>query len=157
MEVKLTEIRIAGSADIAAINIIARQVHDLHVELRPDIYVCQEEVITEEFFREVSEKGTVLVGELDGTIISYAVCFIREWNNPVQTKRKVMFVDAVGCDKKYRRCGIGTQMMEYIMDYARKENCDRLELQVMAANEVALEFYGNLKMKTKAKIMELDL
>ena len=157
MKVELTKIRKAEESDLKAINAIARQVHDLHVELRPDIYVSTDEVIPAELFREILRNGLFFVGEVDEVIISYAVCVIRIWDNPVQTKQKIMFVDALGNDRKYQHCGIGTQMMDYIIDYAKKEGCSRLELQVTSANQVALEFYQKLNMRIKAQIMELEL
>ena len=157
MEKRLTKIRMATSDDLPAINSIAKQVHDLHVRLRPDIYLYQEEVITTEYFTQLLKEALIFIGEIDEEIVSYAVCFIRTWLNPVQVKRKVMFVDALGIENEYRRWGIGTQMMDHIMAYAKKAGCDRLELQVMEVNQEAKAFYNSLNMKIKAQIMELDL
>jgi len=66
--------------------------------------------------------GIVLVGEIDDKIISYAVCFIKNPDNPLIAKRKVMFINAFGNDESYRNCGIGKRMMEYIFDYAKKKS-----------------------------------
>ena len=150
-------IRNALKNDLNLINEIAKQVHNLHVELRPDIYVPNDIVISEERYNELLAEGIVLVGEIDNQIVSYAVCFIRDWNNPVMARRKVMFIDAIGNDENFRNCGIGKKMMDHIINYAKEINCDRVELQVIESNKNAMGFYEHMGMKEKSRTLEMNL
>ena len=150
-------IRNAETCDLRQINELAKQVQALHVELRPDIYLPNETIISGERFEELLDEGIVFVGEIDGKIISYAVCFINIKDNPLITRKKVLFVDAIGNDFNFRGCGIGRQMMEYIYNYAGSLSCDKLELHVNSNNKNAIEFYEHLGMTEKSKILEIDL
>lgn len=150
-------IRNANISDLKSINEIARQVQDLHVNIRPDIYKKSDNVITEERFKELLADGTVLVGELDSKIVSYAVCFIKQWNNPLINSKKVMFIDTIGNDDNYIGCGIGKQMMNYIVELAKKEKCNKIELQVNAKNKNAIGFYEHMGMTEKSITMELNI
>ena len=150
-------IRKANIDDFESINEIAIQEQDLHVELRPDLYRHSDTVITSEWFNELLDNGIFLVGEINKKIISYAICFIRKWNDPLIISKKTMFVKSIANDKNYIGLGIGKQMMKYIMEQAKEEKCDVIELQVNSRNKNAIGFYEHLGMKEKSKIMELDL
>ena len=154
MELK---IRHAKKEDLSGINEIAKQIQDLHVKLRPDIFVPNDVVISEERYKELLKDGVVLVGEHDNRIISYAVCFVRNWDSPIMAKKKVLFVDAIGNDESCRNCGIGKKMMQYIIDYAKENACDRVELQANASNTNAIGFYEHIGMKEKSRTFEIDL
>ncbi len=130
---------------------------DLHVELRPDIYIFKDIVISEERYKELLTEGIIFVGENKEKIITYAVCFVKNWDNPGKTKKRVMFIDQIGNDTNFRKCGIGKTMMQYIINYAKEIDCDRIELGVSAGNKNAIAFYEHLGMKEKSRTLELDL
>lgn len=150
-------IRKATVKDFKSINEIAIQEQDLHVDLRPDLYKHSDTVITVEWFSELLEDGIILVGEIDNNIISYAICYIKKRNDPLTISKKVMFVKSITNDKNYIGLGIGKQMMNYIMELAKEEKCDVIELQVNSRNKNAIGFYEHLGMKEKSRIMELTL
>lgn len=150
-------IRKANIKDFEAINEIAIQEQDLHVGLRPDLYKHSDTVITTEWFNELLEEGIILVGELDNKIISYAICYIKRWNDPLIIGKTVMFVKSIANDKSYIGLGIGKQMMNYIMELAKTEKCDLIELQVNSKNKGAIGFYEHLGMQEKSRTMELYL
>jgi ribosomal protein S18 acetylase RimI-like enzyme len=150
-------IRKANKKDFQSINEIAIQEQDLHVELRPDLYKHSDTVITMKWFNELLDDGAILVGEIDNKIVSYAICFIKKWNDPLIISKKVMFIKSIANDKNYIGMGIGKKMMSYIMELAKEEKCDVIELQVNSKNKNATGFYEHLGMKEKSRIMELNL
>lgn len=143
--------------DLEQINKIATQIHELHVNLRPDIYKPCDCLISLERYEELSKDGAIFVSEVENTIISYAICLIKIWDNPLTINKKVLLIDAIGNDSQYIKCGVGKQMMFYIFDYARREKCSKIELQVNAKNKNALDFYEHIGMKEKSRTLEFDL
>ena len=68
-----------------------------------------------------------------------------------------MFIDSISNDKNYMRCGIGSQMMNYIVNLAKKEKCDAIKLQVNSKNISAINFYEHFDMTEKSRTMELNI
>jgi ribosomal protein S18 acetylase RimI-like enzyme len=134
------KIRKANIKDIQQVNKIAKQVHDLHVAFRPDIYVSNAIIFSNEDFEKVLHQGIILVGELDQTICSYAICFIKKYTIPLVEKRNVLFIDAIGNEQSYKHFGIGKKMMDYICVFAKEAGCHSMELQVNALNIEAIGF-----------------
>jgi len=151
------EIREAQKKDLKQINAIAKQVHDLHVHLRPDIYLANDVIISEELFSYLLSEGVVFVTEADNSIVCYAVCFIKEVNIQILVKNKILFIDAIGSNENYRKRGLGTLMMQHIIEYAKQTNCNKIELQVSASNKEAIDFYQHLGMKEKFKVLEKEI
>ncbi len=147
-------IRKAEENDLAAINIIAQQVHQLHVNLRPDLYLAVDEVISQELFSAWLTTALVFVGLYQEQIISYAVCFPRVTDHPVMMPRKTLLLDAFGNAVEFQHCGVGRQMMEYIFDYAKISDYDAVELMVNSKNDNACQFYQHLGLKEKAHFFE---
>lgn len=154
MELK---IRNAKKEDLIQINKIAKQVHDLHITFRPDVYVSNDIIISEERYNELLADGIIFVGENNNKIVSYAICLIKNLDNPVMVKRKIMYIDTIGNDENYRNCGIGKKMIKYIFNYAKENGCNRVELQVNTNNKNAIGFYEHLGMKEKSRRFEIDL
>ena len=150
-------IRKANYDDFAAINVIAKQEHELHVTMRPDLYVSVDPVIDQERYRQLLDNYQVFVAEKDGIVVSYAVCFVKEDNNPVKTKRRTFFIDAIGNEENHIGQGIGKKMMEYAEALAKEAACDCLELQVVAVNQEAVGFYDHLGFKKKYLHLEKDI
>lgn len=148
-------IRKANKNDFESINDIAIQEQDLHVSFRPDLYKHSNNVITIDWFEELLCNGIILVGEKDRKIVSFAICFIKKWDDPLIISKKVMFVKTIANDKNYIGIGIGKQMMNYIKKMAIAENCSSLELQVNSKNQNAIKFYENFGMSEKSRTMEL--
>ena len=149
MELK---IRDAKLDDLKQINEIALQIQKMHIKLRPDLFSSKDFIISEEYFNEVLTKGVIFVGETDDKINSYAICFIETKND-----KKIIDIDAMAVHEKHKNQGIGTKMMNHIVDYAKKINCNILELGVMSGNDEAAGFYKNYSMNEKYKRFELDL
>lgn len=134
-------IELARSCDRADVNRLARQVHALHVDWRPDIYRMPEELFPEERFAELITKRELYVAKLGGTVVGYAMTAIRVQDTPELVKRKVFCIQQFCVDEEFRNHGIGTQMVEELRILARAFGCTDLQLNVYPQNDAAVSFY----------------
>ena len=134
-------IELANDKDRAAGNHLARQIHQLHINWRPDIYRMPDELVPEERFAELIAKRELYVAKVGGTVVGYAMVTIRDQNLPELMKRKVFYIQQFCVDEEFRNHGIGTQMMEELRVLARAFGCTDLQLNVYPENDAAVSFY----------------
>ena len=134
-------LELAAAADREAVNAIARQIHDMHVSWRPDIYEPLEEHYTQDRFDESVRNRQLYVAKLAGEVVGFAALnqCIYDW--PGVVKRRVMIVDEFGVHEFCRGHGIGTAMMEDIHALAKAFGCTDLQLRVYPQNDEAIGFY----------------
>ena len=123
------------------VNRLARQVHELHVQWRPDLYTMPEELFPEELYAELLKNRELYVAKLDGTVIGFALLKMRVSEGVGKVTRKIMLIDQVCVDEALRNHGIGTQMMEEVRILARAFGCTDLQLGVYPQNDAAVSFY----------------
>jgi len=134
-------LELARSEDREAVNAIARQIHDMHVSWRPDIYEPIEAHYTEERFAEAIRNRQLYVAKLAGEVVGYAALNQCTYDWPGVVKRRVMIVDEFGVHEFCRGHGIGKAMMEDIHALARAYGCSDLQLWVYPQNDEAVGFY----------------
>lgn len=148
-------IRRATLNDFDSIHEIAIQEHEMHIQLRPDLYNHSDVVLTNKWFTELLDNDSIIVGEINKKIVSYIIFYIKKTNEPLLNNKKVIFLKAIANDKDYIGLGIGEQMMNYIIKLVKEEKCDLIELQVDSKNKRAIDFYEHSGMTEKSKTMEL--
>ena len=134
-------LELATLADREAVNAIAKQIHDMHVAWRPDIYEMVEEMYPQDRFSEEVARRQLYVAKIGGQVTGYVLLKIREYNWPGVVKRKVMVVDEIAVDDRCRNQGIGTAMMEEVRVLAKAFGCTDLQLGVYPQNDEAVAFY----------------
>ena len=134
-------LQLARPEDREAVNAIAKQVHDMHVAWRPDIYESVEEPYTEERFAEAIQNRQIYVAKLAGTVAGFAALQKCTYDWPGVVKRTVMIVDEFGVHEFCRGHGIGKAMMEDIHALAKAYGCTDLQLRVYPQNDDAVGFY----------------
>ena len=134
-------LELARLEDREAINILARQVHAMHVEWRPDIYEMVDELYPEDRIREAISARELYVAKLAGQIVGYVSLKIRLYDHPGLVKRKVMVVDEIAVEESARNQGIGKAMMEDVHALAKAFRCTDLQLGVYPQNDEAVAFY----------------
>jgi ribosomal-protein-alanine N-acetyltransferase len=77
-----------------------------------------------------------LVAEVGGRIVGYIIGTVR-WMN-------VGHVLAIGVDPQHRRKGVGTLLMERLLDYFRKRGVSKVRLEARESNWGARRFYSTL-------------
>ncbi len=153
-------IRFADDEDLKQINVIRKQVNDLHVKGKPEIF---KEGFSEELqdyiyaiFKDPDKK--IVVYELRSRICAFAVLnHIKKPENPFMYERDYLDIDEFGVDEAYRRKGIATKMIHFIRDYAKQEGFNRIELNMWEFNHNALEFYESAGFHTYRRYMEMKL
>ena len=123
------------------VNRLARQVHEMHVQWRPDLYTMPEELLPEALYAELVKNRELYVAKLDGAVIGFAWVRIRTSEGVGLITRKVMLINQVCVDEALRNHGIGTQMMEEVRVLARAFGCTDLQLGVYPQNDAAVSFY----------------
>lgn len=134
-------IELATKHDRSDVNRLARQVHELHVSWRPDLYTMPEELFPEERYSELVKNRELYVAKLDGAVIGFAWVRIRTAEGVGLVTRKVMLINQVCVDEALRNHGIGTRMMEEVRVLARAFGCTDLQLGVYPQNDAAVSFY----------------
>ena len=134
-------LELARPGDLEAVNTLAKQVHDLHVSWRPDIYESVEEQYPEARFAEAVQNRQLYVAKLAGEVAGFVLLKTCNYDWPGVVKRKVMMVDEFGVHEFCRGHGIGKAMMEDVHALARAYGCTDLQLRVYPQNDEAVAFY----------------
>ena len=134
-------LELASIADREAVEVLARQVHAMHVAWRPDIYEMPEQLYPEERFLEVIRERQLYVAKINTVVVGYALLKIRHYDWPGVVKRKVMLIDELCVHESCRNQGIGKQMMNDAWALAKAFRCTDLQLGVYPQNDDAVGFY----------------
>ena len=148
-------VRLAQVDDYEAVEAIMKQVQELHVKWRPDIYKeCKVVLAYEEFLESVKEES-MLVALQEEKVVGILAFVYRQVGSDKQVARKVLFIDAMAVDETYRGRGIGHQLLDMVKVIAKEQNCDGVELQVNARNVWAKATYESWGFTEKSINMEL--
>jgi GNAT superfamily N-acetyltransferase len=107
--------------------------------------LSHEVVATEESLRESlfgpRRTAEVLLGYAGAEAVGFAVFF---HNYSTFLGRPGIYLEDLFVAPKWRRRGLGTQLLRYIARLAVERNCGRLEWAVLDWNEPAIAFYKKL-------------
>ena len=134
-------LELARLSDRKQVESLAREVHAMHVQWRPDIYEMVPELYTEERFQTAIRERQLYVARLEDTVIGYVLLKIRSYDWPGVVRRKVMVVDEICVDTSLRNHGVGTQMMSEVRVLSKAFGCTDLQLGVYPQNDAAVAFY----------------
>ena len=134
-------LELARSCDRSAINRLARQVHEMHVQWRPDLFQMPEELFPEELYAEMIKNRELYVAKLNGTVAGFCWLKMRKSKDIGRVPRKIMEIHQFCVDEPLRNHGIGTQIMEEVRVLARAFGCTDLQLGVYPQNDEAVSFY----------------
>ena len=152
------EVRFAREEDLERVNELRRQVNDLHVAGKPEVFkpgFCDELRDYIHVIREDPNKE-IVVAEAEGTVCGFAVLnHIVRPENPFMFVRDYLDVDEFGVDENFRRRGVASAMVRFIRDYAREKGYSRIELNMWEFNEGALAFYEAAGFTTYRRYLEM--
>ena len=153
-------VRFAREEDLPRVNVLRKQVNDVHVAGKPDVFKpgFSDELWDYLFVVWQDPQKKVVVAELNGEVAGFAVLnHIIRPENPFMFERDYLDIDEFGVDESCRRQGVASAMFSFIRDYARKEGFRRLELNMWEFNQGALAFYEAAGLKTYRRYMEMYL
>ncbi len=153
-------VRFAAEEDLGRINELRRQVNDLHVAGKPDVFkpgFCDE---LRDYVHVIlaDPQKRIAVAEVNGQICGFAVLnHIIRPENPFMYERDFLDIDEFGVDEAFRRQGVASEMIRFIRNYAKEKGYRRLELNMWEFNRGALAFYETAEFRTYRRYMEIYL
>jgi len=94
----------------------------------------------DKFYKDVLEVGELAKLAYYNDIVVGAVCCRVDKS---ENSRR-LYIMTLGCLAPYRRLGIGTKMVEHVLNICEKDgNFDSIYLHVQVSNDGAIEFYRN--------------
>ena len=138
-------IRRAQEKDMTAINRLLQQVLLVHHVGRPDLFKAEGKKYNDEQLIEIihDDSRPIFVGvNEEDEVQGYAFCIFQQYlNSGSLTDIKTLYIDDLCVDEELRGQHIGKQLYEYVLAYARKEECYNVTLNVWSLNESAMKFY----------------
>lgn len=137
-------VRFADKNDLERVNEIRKQVNDLHVNGRPDIFkpgFCKE---MQEHLYEMYQSSSwgIIVAECNGAIGGMAcVEYVTVEESLYGLARKFCNIHEFAVDKCFKRQGIGTELFNFIKQDAKEKGFPVIQLVVWSFNEDAIKFY----------------
>lgn len=151
-------IRRAENKDIPKINDLLNQVCLVHFNGRPDLFKKGSRKYTDSQLSRIIEDDErpifVAVDESD-SVIGYVFCiFEQHIDDNILTDVKTLYIDDLCVDESLRGQRIGRRLYEYALDFARKNGCYNLTLNVWSCNTAAMKFYESCGLKPQKVHME---
>ena len=135
--------------DFNEINVITNEIHEQHVAYRPDIFKSVATPILQDYYNEMIDNNEIYISKEENIITGYIIVKIIEKNNNGFFSRKILLIDNLATKQGHQGKGIGTQLMNYAIELARKEKCTDIELTVSPENTNAIKFYEKFGMKVR--------
>ncbi|MCT4595883.1 MAG: GNAT family N-acetyltransferase [Anaeromicrobium sp.] len=156
------KIREGINSDYIDISNISIEVHNLHLENRPDVFRDVNNLLLKEYFEDLlnsNDKKLFVVENMDNKEL-VAYCIIRivtTQSISILISRSIAYVDEFCVKSNYKKNGIGRLLFKYIIDYAKTEGATSLQLVVWEFNKDAIKFYETMGMSTRNRKIELNL
>ncbi|RHW38128.1 GNAT family N-acetyltransferase [Neobacillus notoginsengisoli] len=154
------KIKIARLEDYEALMPIHKEVHDYHLDARPDIYKLADTTFDWNYFKSLVENKDARIFYIknEDEIIAFAIC--RKQSAPDRktvVPRDYVYVEDFGVKKEFRRQGLAKLLFEKVVKFAKETGASGIELGVWEFNEPAIRFYESMGMQTQVRRMELKL
>lgn len=134
-------LQLARKQDRDDINALAKQVHALHVQWRPDLFEPVEELYSEERFADEVKQRRLYAAIIKSTVVGYVRLEMQQQDVPGMVRRKTMMVKEFCVRESCRGQGIGKAMMADVRALAMAFRCADLQLDVYPQNDEAVGFY----------------
>ena len=155
------DIRRGEERDMEGINGLLNQVLMVHHEGRPDLFKSNTKKYTDEELKAIlhDDKKPVFVAiDGDGKVTGYAFCvFQQRLNDNILTDIRTLYIDDLCVDSVSRGQHIGRGLYEYVLDFARREGCYNVTLNVWECNPSAKKFYEKCGLVPQKTGMEIIL
>ena len=127
------------------------EVHNLHLENRPDIYIDGNPLPLKYFEELLNDKENLnYVYILDNKVVGVLTADIKTtMDNYIIKSRRVCFIESLWVKENYQHQGIRRKLYEYLKNEVKSKNIDAIELNVWGFNQDAIRFYESLGMNIK--------
>lgn len=153
-------VRFAKEKDLDKINELRKQVNDIHVEGRPDLFKAGFGDEIRDFAKVMleGEDSDVIVAERNGVICGMVcVDYVNKPETPYSKARSFYHVQEIAVDVNHRRQGVAKELLEFMVADAKKRNLGKIELDVWEFNDSAIEFYQTVGFRQTRRWMEYEV
>ena len=128
--------------DYPVIDSYMQELHDLHVQGRPDLFIPASHIYSEADFREITTDGNHIALAMtdDHFIAGFIIAAFRTKSNMV-TGTLIAYVDDMFVHPSYRGQKIATTLFHEMERRAKELGAKRIDLMVWEFNESAQELY----------------
>ena len=148
-------VRYAKNSDYDVVEVLMKQVRQMHVEWRPDIYKMGTTVLPKDVYEKAVSEENFLVAEWDGNVVGLLFFYVYHRENDNSVARDVLFVDSMAVHEDFRRQGIGHALFDFVKTMAKEKHIDAIELSVNAKNDDAMAMYRKYGFREKNITMEM--
>ena len=151
------EIRRAQNGDINGILELLVQVNMVHHVGRPDLFKGPTTKYSEEELKELilDDKKPIFVGIEDGKVLGHAFCVFQEHKGErLLEDCKTLYIDDICVHENSRGSHVGKRLYEFVEDFAKREGCHNITLNVWECNPGAKAFYEAMGMGVQKTGME---
>ena len=142
-------IRRAEQKDINDLLRLLTQVNLVHHLVRPDIFKIGTKYDKYALSLMISDNSRPIFVYDDNGVKGYAfTVFQKHINDPILTDIKTLYIDDLCVDENKRGLHIGESLYKYVLEYAKKNNCYNVTLNVWYDNKGAYEFYKKMGLDT---------
>ena len=157
----MINIRRAEQKDMKGINKLLNQVLMVHHNGRPDLFKANVKKYTDEELALIIEDDTrpIFVAVDDNNDVSgYVFCIFQQHiNNNILTDVRTLYIDDLCVDEQQRGKRIGKMLYDYVLDFAKQNECYNVTLNVWSLNKNAMGFYEACGFKPQKIGMEIIL
>ena len=153
-------IRPAAESDIPRLEALLYQVHGLHAEGRPDLFIPGCKKYTADQLRGLLTDRVntpIFAAILEGELVGYCFCVRQAQTAASMRKITTLYIDDLCVDAALRGRGIGKVLYDYAVEFARDQGYYNLTLNVWACNPSAMRFYEKCGLSVQKVGMELVL
>ena len=153
-------VRFAREEDLERVNELRRQVNDVHVAGKPEVFKpgFTDELRDYLFVIRDDPEKRIVVAEQEGKVCGFAILnHINKPENPFMFERDFLDIDEFGVDERSRRRGVAGAMIRFIREWAKEQGFRRIELNMWSFNRGALAFYEAAGFETYRRYMEMWL
>ncbi|KAG9509031.1 putative N-acetyltransferase san, partial [Fragariocoptes setiger] len=119
--------------------------HNIKLYRRLNLYVFPVSY-NEKFYKDALEAGELARLAYYNDLVVGGVCCRIEVTDNIRR----LYILTLGCLATYRRLGIGTKLLQHILNYVERDgNIDNIYLHVQISNTGALEFYKRFGFEIK--------
>ncbi len=151
-------VRFAKEEELDQVNVLRKQVNDLHVEGKPEVFKPGFGEELRNFIYDIwsDPEQEIVVADMSGTICGFAVLHhLNRPENPFMMERDYLDIDEFCVDKEHRRKGVASEMISFIKNYAKEKGFHRIEFNMWEFNQDALAFYEASGFETYRRYMEM--
>ena len=155
-------VRRAVAKDIPEIARLLYQVDNVHADIRPDLFIHNERKYNDEELEAVirDDETPVFVCYEDvnsSVLLGYCIAVFEKKHGHSLQPVKTLYLDDICVDEAARGKHVGTEIFSHVKDFAEKNGCYDLTLNVWEGNDAAKSFYEKMGFKVLKYGMEFVL